>query len=224
MYTILLIEDDEKIRSLVARELAKWDFTVEAVDGSADVLADFVRMQPHLVLMDINLPQRDGFYWCSRIREVSRTPVIFLSCRDTAMDIVMAVSMGGDDYITKPFSLEVLVAKVNALLRRTYAYRDEASRVVEAGGAVLDLAGGVLRCGERSVDLTRNELRILHLLMTHSGTVVSRERIIRELWDDESFIDDNTLTVNINRLRRRLGDVGLPDFIRTVKNQGYRIS
>lgn len=223
MYKILLVEDDEKIRAIVKRELEKWSFEVHALEEFGCVLDEFVRARPHLVVLDINLPSHDGFTWCSRIREVSKVPVLFLSSRDTAMDVVMAVSMGGDDYITKPFSLEVLVAKVNALLRRAYAYKEAQAETVEYGGAVLYLANNTLHHDGRSVELTRNEFKILHLLMSNGGAIVTRERIIRELWEDENFIDDNTLTVNINRLRKRLVDIGLEEYIRTVKNQGYEV-
>lgn len=221
MYKILLVEDDAKIREIIRRELEKWDITVTAAGDFSDILGLFLEEKPHLVILDVNLPSRDGFYWCGRIREASSTPVFFISCRDTAMDVVMAVSRGGDDYIAKPFSLEVLTAKVTALLRRAYDYRDDRAETVVRGGACLRLADNTLVSGERAVELTRNEFRILRLLMQNGGAIVSRERIIRELWDDESFIDDNTLTVNVNRLRRRLAEAGLQDFIRTVKNQGY---
>jgi DNA-binding response OmpR family regulator len=223
MYRILLVEDDEKISAIITGELAKWGFSVSRVENFESVMEDFAAFEPHLVLLDINLPAYDGFYWCRRLREVSKVPVLFLSSRDTSMDIVMAVSVGGDDYIPKPFSLEVLVAKVNALLRRTYSYKDRDSEIVEYGGAVLNLADNTLHHGGEALELTRNEYRILRLMMQNGGDIVSRERIIRELWECEDFIDDNTLTVNINRLRKRLGDIGLTDYIATVKNQGYRL-
>ena len=223
MYHIMLVEDDEKICELVRRELNKWGFGVTAVSNFDRVAEEFAAAQPHLVLMDVNLPSRDGFYWCGRLREFSKVPVVFLSSRDSAMDVVMAVSMGGDDYITKPFLMEVLVAKVKAVLRRAYDYADAEADVLACGGALLNLSDMTLRCGESTAELTRNEFRILALLMRNAGSVVSRERIIRELWQEESFIDDNTLTVNINRLRRQLSELGLNDFIRTVKNQGYEV-
>ena len=221
MYRILIVEDDPKIRALVARELSKWGFEVRAVAAFDAVLEEFQQTRPHLVLMDVNLPSRDGFYWCGRIREVSKAPVLFLSSRDSTMDIVMAVSQGGDDYITKPFAMEVLVAKVNALLRRAYAYQEGARDTLERGGAVLDLSAGTLRHGDGQVELTRNEQRILGLLLRADGAIVSRDRLMRELWQDEAFIDDNTLTVNVNRLRKKLADLGLQDYIHTAKNQGY---
>lgn len=223
MYKILIVEDDPKIRALVARELTKWGFEVQAVEVFDAVLEDFQRIRPHLVLMDVNLPSRDGFYWCGRIREVSKAPVLFLSSRDSSMDVVMAVSQGGDDYIAKPFSMDVLVAKVNALLRRAYAYQEGTRDTLERDGVVLDLSAGTLTYGGAVVELTRNEQRILGLLLRADGAIVSRDRLMRELWQDEAFIDDNTLTVNVNRLRKKLADLGLQDYIHTAKNQGYQV-
>lgn len=223
MYKVLIVEDDPKICELVGRELEKWNYDVAAVKDFAGIMGEFSSFQPHLVLMDVNLPSHDGFYWCKSIREVSKVPVLFLSSRDSAMDIVMAVGMGGDDYITKPFSMDVLLAKISALLRRSYSYRDTETETLEYGGAILNLQDSTLRYGGHETELTRNEFKILVLLLRSAGSIVGRERIMRELWQDESFIDDNTLTVNVNRLRKRLSDLGLDDFIRTVKNQGYEI-
>jgi DNA-binding response OmpR family regulator len=223
MYKILIIEDDLKIRDIVASELMKWGFLVHAVERFDAVLDEFQQAQPHLVLMDVNLPSRDGFDWCGRIRKVSKAPVLYLSARDSSMDIVMAVSQGGDDYITKPFSMDVLVAKVNALLRRAYSYHEGEQDTLERNGALLNLSGGTIAYDGNSAELTRNEMKILGLLMKAGGAIVSRDRLMRELWQDESFIDDNTLTVNVNRLRKKLQDVGLVDFIRTAKNQGYQV-
>jgi DNA-binding response OmpR family regulator len=173
--------------------------------------------------MDINLPYFDGFYWCKKIREFSKIPIIFLSSRDTNMDIVMAINMGGDDYITKPFSLDILVAKINALLRRTYSYSDKSLEVIEYKGAVLNLKDNTLLYNEKKIDLTKNEFKIILLLMKFQGKIISREKIMRTLWKDESFIDDNTLTVNVNRLRSKLTDLGLNNYITTKKGQGYVI-
>lgn len=222
MYRVFIVEDDESIRGVIKRELEKWDYAVTTASDYNAVAEEFSACKPHIVLMDVNLPARDGFYWCKRIRELSSVPVLFISSRDSSMDIVMAVGMGGDDYVAKPFSLEVLLAKTGALLRRAYSYKEGRNEAVERGGAVLDLAGGTLRHGDAEIALTRNEFGILRLLMNESG-VVSRERIMRELWNDESFIDDNTLTVNINRLRKKLAEIGLEGFIGTAKGRGYRI-
>lgn len=205
------------------RTLTKWGFEGWAAEDFQLLLQDFLRFEPHLVLMDINLPAYDGFYWCSKIRELSKVPVLFISSRDSDMDIIMAVNMGGDDYIIKPFSLEVLMAKINALLRRTYSYADAEIMAVEYRGVVLNLKDNHLRYQEEAVELTRNEFKIAYMLMKSQGRVVSRDQLMRGLWEDESFVDDNTLTVNINRLRRKLMAIGLNDFIDTRKGQGYII-
>lgn len=174
--------------------------------------------------MDINLPYYDGFYWCEKIRQVSKVPIIFISSRSNNMDIIMAVNMGGDDYITKPFSLEILMAKIQALLRRSYSYQGAESHMIELHGAVLNLNQSTLSYQDHTVDLTKNEFKILQLLMHNHGMIMSRDKIMRSLWEDESFVDDNTLTVNVNRLRNKLSDIGLEDFINTKKNQGYLVS
>lgn len=223
MFKIMLVEDDPKLRHLILENLNKWGFEGWATEDFHLLLQDFLRIEPHLVLMDINLPAYDGFYWCSKIRELSQVPVLFISSRDSNMDIIMAINMGGDDYIIKPFSLEVLMAKINALLRRTYSYIDAETMAIEYHGVVLNLKDNHLRYQEEVVELTRNEFKIAYLLMKSQGRVVSRDQLMRGLWEDESFVDDNTLTVNINRLRRKLMAVGLNDFIQTRKGQGYII-
>jgi DNA-binding response OmpR family regulator len=223
MFKIMLVEDDPKLRGLILENINKWGFAGYAVEEFQDLMVDFLRFEPHLVLMDINLPAFDGFYWCSKIRELSKVPVLFISSRDSNMDIIMAINMGGDDYIVKPFSLEVLMAKINALLRRTYSYVDTETLAVEHKGVLLNLKDNHLCYQEQVVELTRNEFKIAYILMSSQGRVVSRDHLMRGLWEDESFVDDNTLTVNINRLRRKLAAIGLTDFIQTKKGQGYII-
>ncbi|HEX3011788.1 MAG TPA: response regulator transcription factor [Syntrophomonadaceae bacterium] len=223
MFKIMIVEDDPKLREIVLENIQKWGFQGMAVADFNAVLNDFLKLEPHLLLMDINLPAFDGFYWCAQIRRISQIPIIFISSRDSNMDIIMAMNMGGDDYIQKPFSLEVLMAKVNALLRRTYAYAEMESSAIEHNGVILDLKDNRLQYSEKEVELTRNEYRIAYILMKKSGQVVDRDEIMRGLWEDESFVDDNTLTVNINRLRHKLQDIGLKDFIQTRKGQGYII-
>ncbi|MBU5592204.1 response regulator transcription factor [Clostridium sp. MSJ-4] len=224
MFKIMMVEDDTKIRDIVLENLQRWGFEGVYVDDFDEVFNVFVKEKPHLVLMDINLPLFDGFYWCNKIREVSKVPVIFLSSRNTNMDIVMAINMGGDDFVQKPFSLDVLMAKINALIRRTYSYTDVSSDVLEYNGVVLNLKDSTVLHGEDKIELTKNEFKIIYILMKNNGTVVSRDKIMRSLWEDESFVDDNTLTVNINRLRKKLSDIGLDDFIKTKKGQGYIVS
>lgn len=223
MYKIMIVEDEEKIRTILQKELSKWGFDAYPSENFEKIFEEFARENPHLVLMDINLPSYDGFYWCRKIRGISKVPVIFISSRNSNMDVVMAVNMGGDDYIAKPFSLEVLMAKINAVLRRTYSYNAEGGDTVECCGAILSLKDNLLYYEDKSAELTKNEFRILYTLMKNSDRIVSRESLMRALWDDESFVDDNTLTVNINRLRKKTVEIGMTDLIKTVKNQGYKI-
>jgi len=223
MYKIMIIEDEEKISNIIKESLEKWGFETYTIRKFDAVFEEFLHINPHLVLMDVNLPFYDGFYWCSKIRSMSKVPVIFLSSRNTNMDIIMAVNMGGDDYITKPFAIEVLNAKINAILRRTYSYRDSNMNVLEYKGVVLSLKDNMLYYEDKTIELTKNEFKILYILMKKYETIVSREDIMQELWQDENFIDDNTLTVNINRLRKKLKKIGLNDFIKTIINQGYVI-
>ena len=223
MYKIMIVEDEEKIRNILKSEIEKWGYSAYPDENFDDVFKDFAAINPQLVLMDVNLPKFDGFYWCSKIRSISKVPVIFISSRSSNMDIIMAVNMGGDDYITKPFSLDVLMAKINAVLRRTYSYSDTASDAVEYKGMVLSLKDNNLYYNEKKIELTKNEFKILYILMKKGSAIVSRENIMKELWDDENFIDDNTLTVNVNRLRKKMSQIGIEDMIKTVKNQGYML-
>lgn len=223
MLKILIVEDDKTIRDVLRENIEKWGFEGFCEENFSDVFATFVQYNPDLVLLDINLPFYDGFYWCNKIREVSKVPIVFISSRDTRMDIVMAMNMGGDDFIQKPFYIDVVMAKINAILRRTYSYTNTESNVIEHDGIVLNLQEGNFLCGEEKVELTKNEFKILYILMKSSGNIVSRDKIMRNLWEDESFVDDNTLTVNIARLRKKLKDAGKDDFIKTKKGQGYII-
>ncbi len=223
MFKIMIVEDDPKIREIVLENIKKWGFEGIYIENFNETLNTFIKYEPHLILMDINLPSFDGFYWCSKIRELSKVPVIFLSSRSSNMDIVMAINMGGDDFIQKPFSLDVLMAKINALTRRTYSYTNVESNVLEYNGVILNLKDRNLMFNEHNLELTKNEFRIIYILMKNQGSVVNRDAIMRSLWEDESFVDDNTLTVNINRLRKKLSDIGLDNFIETKKGQGYII-
>ncbi|HYE11232.1 MAG TPA: response regulator transcription factor [Patescibacteria group bacterium] len=223
MFKVLIIEDDFKIREIILENIQKWGYEGLIVKDFSKVMEDFTDYQPHLVLLDINLPAFDGFYWCGKIREISKVPIIFISSRNSNMDIIMAVNMGGDDFVQKPFSLEVLLAKVNALLRRTYSYVDVEANVLEHQGVVLNLKDSCVLYQQKKLELTKNEFKILYILMKNNGKLVSRDEIMRKLWEDESFVDDNTLTVNINRLRKDLANMGLDDFIKTKRGQGYII-
>lgn len=221
MYRILIIEDDAVIASEIKQSLVRWGFDAYAADDFSNILGIFEKRPPQLVLMDISLPFFNGYYWCSEIRKRSKVPVIFLSSRSDNMDIVMAVNMGGDDYIAKPVSMEVLTAKIQAVLRRAYDYEMPISLMLR--GAALDLGGLCLSRDGTRIELTRNEARILQLLLSQKGSVVSREQLMLALWDSDEFVDDNTLTVNVNRLRKTLDGAGLADCIATHKGEGYAI-
>ncbi|AKP78871.1 MULTISPECIES: response regulator transcription factor [Priestia] len=221
---ILIVEDDSKIYELVKEKFEQWSFEVAGVEDFQKVMEVFIAESPELVILDVNLPVYDGFYWCQQIRTVSKTPIVFLSSREHPMDIVMAMNVGADDYIQKPFNLDVLIAKVQALLRRTYSYGDTISDVIEWNGAVLDLKKGSLHYNDREVHLTKNEFFILRLLLEERGKIVSREELMRRLWEDEKFVSDNTLSVNITRIRTKLEEIGLNDQIVTKKGQGYLVN
>nr|WP_328803998.1 response regulator transcription factor [Paenibacillus glycinis] len=216
----MLVEDDADIRGIVAGTLRKWQYDVVELDDFGDVLRAFEADRPHLILLDINLPVFDGFYWCRQIRAVSNVPIIFLSSRTQNMDIVMAINMGGDDFVRKPFDLEILVAKVNALLRRNYTYQEE-SLQLRHRGLQLNLSNSSAEYQGRTSELSRNEFIILQVFLRKVGAIVSRDDLMQALWHDEQFIDDNTLTVNVNRLRRKIAELGLDAFIATRKGMGY---
>jgi two-component system, OmpR family, bacitracin resistance response regulator BceR len=221
---ILIVEDDDKIYELVKEKFEQWSFEVAGVEDFQKVMEVFIAESPELVILDVNLPVYDGFYWCQQIRAVSKTPIVFLSSREHPMDIVMAMNVGADDYIQKPFNLDVLVAKVQALLRRTYSYGDTISDIIEWNGAVLDLKKGSLHYNDQEIHLTKNEFFILRLLLEERGKIVSREELMRRLWEDEKFVSDNTLSVNITRIRTKLEEIGLNDKIVTKKGQGYLVN
>ncbi|OPJ58298.1 response regulator transcription factor [Clostridium oryzae] len=223
MYKIMIVEDDNSLCKNMSERFEKWGFETCAVDNFENISAEFTQKKPNLVIMDVNLPYFDGFYWCNSIREISKVPIIFVSSRDTNMDIIMAMNTGADDYITKPFSMDILIAKVNALLRRTYSYSDETSELIECDGVILNLTDSSIFYKEQKLQLTKHEFKVLLVLMKDKGKVISRERIMRVLWDDDNFINDNTLTVNINRLRMKLKGIGLEDYIVTKKGLGYVI-
>ena len=223
MYKILIVEDEPLIAESMKRYLLKWGNEVECVTDFAEVLKHFVRFSPQLVLLDIGLPFYNGYYWCAEIRKISQVPILFLSSASDKMNIVMAMNMGGDDFIAKPFDLEVLLAKVQAVLRRAYAFLGANPSVMECKGAVLNLSDMSVNYQGQRLELSKNEFRILQLLYEHAGQTVSREQMMKRLWDEECFVDDNTLTVNINRLRRSLREIGLVDFKHKKKGVGYQI-
>lgn len=223
MFKILIVEDDETIAKILTDNLVKWGYEAKSIVNFDAVLPEFREFEPHLVLMDITLPFFNGFYWCSEIRKESNVPIIFISSNSDNMNIVMAMNMGGDDFITKPFDLSVVVAKIQAILRRTYSYMSQVN-TIEHRGAILNIGEATLSYQDTKLDLTKNEFRILQLLMENKNHVVSREDIMKKLWDSDCFIDDNTLTVNMTRIRKKLEDIGLDQFITTKKGIGYIIS
>ncbi|WP_036605635.1 response regulator transcription factor [Paenibacillus assamensis] len=218
---ILIIEDDAAILDLLNKALEQWGFHVTGTDDFHHVMGTFLKEKPHLVLIDVQLPAYDGFHWCREIRAVSKVPILFLSSRDHPMDMVMAMSMGADDYIQKPFNIDVLLAKIQAMLRRTYAYGEEASDFIEWNGTILDMKRGVIRMEGKEIDLTKNEFFILATLIHSKDEIITRQDLIRKLWDDDRFVNDNTLTVNITRLRNKLADFNLEEAIVTKKGLGY---
>jgi two-component system, OmpR family, response regulator protein BraR/BceR len=222
-YKILIVEDDAVIAKEIARHLENWGMQTFIVQDLSQVMKEFARESPHLVLMDISLPFYNGYYWCSEIRKVSSVPVIFLSSASENMNIVMAMNMGGDDFIAKPFDFSVLLAKVQAMLRRAYAFAGQ-TNLLEHRGVILNLSNTSLEINGESVELTKNEFRILQLLFERRGDIVTREEIMKHLWDGDCFVDDNTLAVNMVRLRKKLQEKGLEQFITTKKGLGYRLT
>ncbi len=222
MYRILIIEDDRTIAKALASHLARWDYEVECVEDFKNVVERFAAFDPQLVLLDIVLPFFNGFHWCQEIRKVSKVPIIFLSSASDNMNIVMAMNMGGDEFIEKPFDLNVVVAKVQAVLRRAYSFAG-GGNILEYKGAILNLNDASISFQENRQELTKNEFRILQMLIENAGKIISRDLIITGLWESDEFIDDNTLTVNVSRLRKKLLDVGLGDIIRTKKGIGYMV-
>jgi DNA-binding response OmpR family regulator len=218
----MIIEDDLTIAGTLQEHLRKWDYDTACITEFKNIVEQIIRFAPHLVLLDVMLSFFNGFYWCGELRRVSKVPVIFISSAGSDMNIVMAINMGGDDFIAKPFDLNVLTAKVGALIRRTYSFQGKMN-VMEHGGVVLNLNDASLIYNNQKIELTRNDFKILQLLMENIGRVISREDIMQRLWDSDSFIDDNTLTVNMARLRKKLAASGLENFITTKKGLGYMV-
>ncbi|MEK4115827.1 response regulator transcription factor [Paenibacillus sp. FSL W8-0919] len=225
MYTILIVEDDERIADKLSSAISKYDFNVRIIDDFSRVMNIFADTKPDLVLLDVNLPKYDGFYWCRQIRTQSHCPIIFISARDSGMDQIMALENGADDYITKPFDMELVLAKIRSHLRRAvgaYATDQEEEHTVESAGLILYPERFVVAYGDRSAELTQKEAALLMMLMEKDGRVVSRERLLDLMWEDQHFIDDNTLNVYITRVRRKLRELGAGDLIETVRGAGYR--
>ena len=222
-YKILVVEDDFTIATELKTMMSGWGYDVKLTENFEDILGEFTEFQPHLILMDIGLPFANGFIRCTKIREISKVPVIFLSSASDNINLVTAINMGADDFVAKPFDFNVLTAKIMAVLRRAYAFTEEKKDVIEHRGAAYNAADSTITINGEKIDLTKNENRIMSALLTAKGSIVSRNTLMQQLWDDDCFVDENTLSVNMNRLRKKLEAAGLPDFIVTKKGQGYII-
>lgn len=220
MYRIYIVEDDGIIAGKIKEHMTSWGFEAQCASDFRNIMSEFAQYDPHMVLLDISLPFFNGYHWCEEIRRVSKVPVIFLSSAADNMNIIMAMSMGGDDFISKPFDMNVLVAKVQAVLRRTYDFGGQ-TQVIEHRGALLNMSDASLVYNGEPVELTRNDYKILLTLMENRGSIVSRETLMEKLWETDCFVDENTLTVNIARLRKKLDSAGLTGFITTKKGIGY---
>lgn len=222
MYKILLVEDDEIISKSIKQHLGNWNFEVITARDFRNITNEFNECNAHIVLLDLILPFYDGFYWCKEIRKISNVPIVFLSSASNNMNIVMAVNMGGDDFISKPFNVSVLLAKIQAILRRTYDMPNGIS-ILEHKGIILNLNDFTLSYRDKSIELTKNEFRILETLLVNKGKIVSRDTLMMKLWQDDNYVEENTLTVNVTRLRKKLEDLGIDDFIKTKVGCGYII-
>lgn len=220
MYRIMIIEDDKGIAQAISKQTSMWNIESVCVNDFRNIMGELAECKPHFVLLDISLPFYNGYYWCEEIRKVSKVPIIFLSSASDNMNIVMAMNMGGDDFIAKPFDMGVLIAKIQAVLRRTYDFTASVS-IIEHKGLILNTENNTLTYKGENIDLTKNEYRIIHVLMTNRDKVVSREKLMEKLWESDSFVDENTLTVNVNRLRKKLDAIGAKNMIATKHGIGY---
>ncbi len=220
---VFIVEDDMTLASLIKKGINTWGFKGQCAENFENILKEFIEFEPDIVLLDIKLPYFNGYYWCNEIRKISKVPIVFISSAADNMNIIMAMNMGGDDFIAKPFDINVLIAKVCAILRRTYDFT-EAMQVIEARGAILNLNDMTMEHKGETVELTKNEFRILQTLMENEGRVVSRNTLMTRLWESDMYVEENTLTVNINRLRKKLEKIALKDFIETKPGSGYIIN
>lgn len=222
MYRICMVEDDPLIAKKVKNHLESWDYEVTLIEDFSNVMAEVEACNPHLILMDIKLPSYNGYYWCQEIRKTSKVPIMFLSSASDNMNIVMAVNMGGDDFLAKPFDLDVLTVKIQAMLRRSYDFVD-AGDTLEYRGMILNLGDATVLHNGNRVELTRNELKILQTLLENKGKIVTRDILMTKIWESDDYIDENTLSVNVNRLRKKLAEMGLEELIVTKKGMGYKL-
>ncbi|MEB7383334.1 response regulator transcription factor [Staphylococcus xylosus] len=218
---ILLVEDDMTLFKELSEELEQWDFKIYGIDDFNDVMTKFETVNPTIVIMDVKLPKYDGFYWTRKIREISNTPILFLSSRDNPMDHVMSMELGADDYVQKPFNTSILIAKLQAIYRRVYQFSLEEKRILTWQDATLDLSKDSISKDESQIYLSKTEMIILEMLVKKQDQIVTRDTLITALWDDEAFVSDNTLTVNVNRLRKKLADIDMSNAIETKIGKGY---
>ena len=223
MHKILIIEDDEIIAKSIEKEISNWGFTAKRITDFQDIIPQFVEFDPQLVLLDITLPFFNGYHWCTEIRKLSKVPIVFISSASDNMNIVMAMNMGGDDFIAKPFDLHVLIAKIQAILRRTYDFSTQ-SNLLEHNGAIVNINDNSISYKGEKAELTKNEYKILQTLLENKGKTVSRDNLMIKLWETDNYVEENTLNVNITRLRRKLEAIGLKNFITTKKGLGYIIN
>lgn len=222
MYKIMIVEDDTVIANQISKFLLTWDYHVEIANDFRNIINEFSRINPDIILMDLTLPYKNGYYWCEQIRKISRVPIMFISSASDNMNIVMAMNAGADDYISKPFDLNVLVAKLQAMLRRTYDFVSQVN-YLEHEDVCLNTSNSVVSYKDKSIELTKNESKILKILLEHKGEIVERDTLMEYLWQTDCYVDDNTLSVNVNRLRKTLEQIDVHDFIKTKKGIGYII-
>jgi DNA-binding response OmpR family regulator len=223
MYKIYIVEDDEKIKNELSTLLEKYGYKCETIKNFDNVVEDVLNSNAHLVLLDLNLPLFDGYYVCKQIRKTSNVPIIVVTSKDSETDELMSMNLGADDFVTKPYNTQILLSRIASLLKR--AYNTESSNVLSYNNLRLDVSKSIAKNEESTeeVELTKNELKILYILVKNPGQIISREKIMEELWQSEEFVDDNTLTVNINRLRKKLEDIGLENMLTTKRGQGYML-
>lgn len=222
MYKILIIEDDSTLSVTMKKHIESWNFDVKCIRNFQNIIPEFEEFDPHLVLLDIMLPFFNGYHWCTELRKISNVPIVFISSASDDMNIVMAMNMGGDDFIAKPVESNVMIAKIQAILRRTYDMTDKVP-IMEHKGAILNLNDTTLLYNDNRIELTKNEFRIMQTLLENKGKVVSRDMLMTKLWQMDCYVEENTLTVNVTRLRRKLESAGLCDFIKTKIGSGYII-
>lgn len=222
MYKILIVEDDNALAAAMKKHIQSWNYDVSCIHNFQNIIPEFIEYDPHIILLDIMLPFFNGYHWCTELRKISNIPIVFISSASDNMNIVMAMNMGGDDFIAKPVDPNVMIAKVQAILRRTYDMSDKIP-VIEHKGAVLNLNDTTILYKDKKIELTKNEFRILQTLLENKGKAVSRDTLMTKLWQMDCYVEENTLTVNIARLRKKLDSTGLHDFIKTKVGIGYII-